>query len=258
MTHRIHCTHAGLPGVHLVDILSDRRFPRHSHDEYGIGVMLDGGHVSWSGRGRVEAGPSHVITVNPNELHDGIPAGDSARRWRMLFVAPRLITRAICPDLASREFHHPAMIDPVMTRRLLQGMADIPDRDPGAITEIIGDLFGSLLDTPETAPTATKPSYGVQLMLERIHDDPLEAPSLAALARIAGLTPYTALRRFRREVGTTPHAYLKQRRVRLACAAISRNLSLTEAAAVTGFADQSHMTRAFVRQLGVTPGQWRA
>ncbi|WP_298843545.1 AraC family transcriptional regulator [uncultured Salinicola sp.] len=257
MLHRVQSAHTALPGAHLIEIQSDRRFPRHSHDEYGIGVMLDGGHVSWSGRGSVEAGPRHVITVNPSELHDGIPIGGSARRWRMLFVTPDLIENTLGTELASREFRHPTMIDPALTRRLLHGMADIPNSVPDEITEIIGDLFGALLDTSLPIPTAAPPSSAVQRMLERLHDDPLDAPALSELARIAELTPYTALRRFRREVGTTPHAYLKQRRVRLACAAISRGTSLTEAAGAAGFADQSHMTRAFVHQLGVTPGQWR-
>jgi AraC family transcriptional regulator len=35
------------------------------------------------------------------------------------------------------------------------------------------------------------------------------------------------------------------------------NCSLTDIALATGFADQSHFTRAFRRVLGVTPGNWR-
>jgi AraC-like DNA-binding protein len=31
-----------------------------------------------------------------------------------------------------------------------------------------------------------------------------------------------------------------------------------EAALIAGFADQSHMSRAFVRQFGVTPGRYQA
>jgi AraC-like DNA-binding protein len=33
--------------------------------------------------------------------------------------------------------------------------------------------------------------------------------------------------------------------------------TLAQAAIQAGFADQSHMTRAFVRQLGITPGRYR-
>jgi AraC-like DNA-binding protein len=59
-------------------------------------------------------------------------------------------------------------------------------------------------------------------------------------------------------VGTTPHAYLVQRRVLLARQLLVAGQSLVEAAVNAGFADQSHMTRAFVRQFGVAPGRYVA
>ncbi len=35
-------------------------------------------------------------------------------------------------------------------------------------------------------------------------------------------------------------------------------IGAVEAAAASGFADQSHLTRAFLHQFGVTPGRYRA
>jgi len=68
---------------------------------------------------------------------------------------------------------------------------------------------------------------------------------------------FQLLRGFAREVGTTPHAYLLQRKARLARRLLSCGSTLAEAAAVAGFADQSHMTRAFARHFGITPGSYR-
>jgi AraC-like DNA-binding protein len=65
------------------------------------------------------------------------------------------------------------------------------------------------------------------------------------------------LRGFVREIGITPHAYLVQRRVRLARQLLANGQTPVQAAIQAGFADQSHMTRAFVRQLGVTPSRYR-
>jgi len=45
-----------------------------------------------------------------------------------------------------------------------------------------------------------------------------------------------------------------QRRVALARRLIAQGLPLAETAAACGFADQSHMTRQFVRKYGVSPG----
>jgi AraC-like ligand binding domain len=68
-----------------------RTFPRHTHDQYGMGVIDSGGHASSSGRGQVEAGPGSLIFVNPGEVHDGRPIGRRARSWRMLYLDPTLM-----------------------------------------------------------------------------------------------------------------------------------------------------------------------
>jgi hypothetical protein len=46
-------------------LTSDRVFPRHSHEQLGVGVMFSGAHRSWSGVGHVEANAGDVIMVNP-------------------------------------------------------------------------------------------------------------------------------------------------------------------------------------------------
>ncbi|MBB4866192.1 AraC-like DNA-binding protein [Pseudomonas nitritireducens] len=258
MLHRVNCTTAALPGLRSVEILTQRSFPRHAHDEYGIGVMLEGGHRSWSGRGQVEAGPCDTITVSPNELHDGIPLRGEARRWGMLYIEPALLAQLAGEDMARREFTLPALADPRLARRVAGLLQRLPSACADEAGEGVLELFGELLDKRIDTAGVALPSRSVARMLERIHDDPRNAPVLAELAAIAGLTPYAALRRFRRELGTTPHAYLLQYRVRQAHKAIAEGHSLTEAALLAGFADQSHLSRAFARQLGLTPGQWRS
>ena len=67
-------------GIDLVEAQSARRFARHTHEQFGIGVIVGGAQTSASGRGQVEAGAGDVITVNPGEVHDGAPIGDRGRR----------------------------------------------------------------------------------------------------------------------------------------------------------------------------------
>jgi AraC-like DNA-binding protein len=82
--------------------------------------------------------------------------------------------------------------------------------------------------------------------------------SLAELAALSGVSRFQLLRGFAHEVGTTPHAYLVQRRVRLARQLLATGQTPVQAAMQAGFADQSHMIRAFVRQIGVTPSRYQA
>jgi AraC family transcriptional regulator len=72
-------------------------------------------------------------------------------------------------------------------------------------------------------------------------DEPIE---VAALARIAGRSPFHFTRVFTRSVGMTPHRYVVHLRLQHAIALVrSGQSSLAEIAARTGFADQSHSSR---------------
>ncbi|NIF14643.1 AraC family transcriptional regulator, partial [Burkholderia sp. Ax-1735] len=76
-------------GIEAISLESDRAFPRHAHDEFGVGVIVSGAHRSWSGRGQVDALAGDAIMVNPGEMHDGSPIeAGTGRRWRMLYLAP--------------------------------------------------------------------------------------------------------------------------------------------------------------------------
>jgi AraC-like DNA-binding protein len=81
-------------------------------------------------------------------------------------------------------------------------------------------------------------------------------PSLDEIGRAVGVNKFLLLRYFRRQLGTTPHAYLIQVRLEQARSFLSRGLSPADVAAVVGFADQSHLTRLFKRAIGLTPGQY--
>lgn len=179
--HRVTHYRRADDGIEAISLDTDRAFPRHAHDEFGVGVIVSGAHRSWSGCGTVDARAGDTIMVNPGEVHDGLPLGArAARSWRMLYLTPALVA----------------------------GFA------------------------------AEEGCGGVEL------------------ASLAGVSRFQLLRGFACELGITPHAYLIQSRARLARAMLARGLSIAQAAAEAGFADQSHLTRAFVRQFGITPGRF--
>jgi AraC-like DNA-binding protein len=51
---------------------------------------------------------------------------------------------------------------------------------------------------------------------------------------------------------------LVQRRLQMARKRIAESAALADAAQASGFADQSHMTRLFIRTYGVSPGVYAA
>lgn len=85
-----------------------------------------------------------------------------------------------------------------------------------------------------------------------------EDVTLGALAAECGLSQTHFIRAFKQSTGTTPYAWLQQRRIERARVLLATtDLSLKEIAIDCGFADQSHLTRNFTRRVGVSPARWR-
>ena len=85
-----------------------------------------------------------------------------------------------------------------------------------------------------------------------------DRPSLEKLAATAGLSVFHFARAFKQSQGMTPHSYLLHRRVVRAQELLSAtDLSLSQIALVSGFADQSHFTRHFRQRVGVPPSSFR-
>ncbi|UXT56570.1 AraC family transcriptional regulator [Agrobacterium fabrum] len=253
-----------LPGVTAVVADSDRSFPRHMHDQFGIGLIARGAQKSLSGRGMVEAGPGHVITVNPGEVHDGIPLGESGRAWRMLYLDIEIVRDAIADinekDRGTFEFAYPVDTRPLAERFNAVFSAVTAKERPGETLDSDETLLMLLADAMETAanpPVVAAPDT-IKRAKSSIDDDPARPFRLADLAKEAGMSQFRFLRAFAKATGLTPHSYLLQRRVHLARHALADGTRPAEAAVIAGFVDQSHLNRFFVRQFGVTPAVYRA
>ncbi|WP_081049731.1 helix-turn-helix transcriptional regulator [Pseudomonas rhizoryzae] len=236
-------------------------FARHTHEDFGIGLIHRGAQKSMSGRGLVEAGPGDVITVNPGEVHDGAPLDEQGRAWRMLYLHPGLVA-AVGQDILGHarqvEFSQPRLAN----RRLSQGFINAFDAALTPVSELshlaweqnlILLLSGLLQTRPEECRAIPA---GIARVREQLDDAPLKAPTLAQLADAAELSRYQLLRAFTRATGLTPHAYLIQRRLQQARRLIMGGMSLVESAMASGFADQSHLTRLFKRTYGYPPGAY--
>lgn len=253
--HLVTAHPVALPGVVAVSARSARAFARHSHDQFGIGVVEAGAQSSASGRGQVWGQAGDIITVNPGEVHDGVPVDAVGRRWRMLYLDPAVMARLTGHP---GEFAHPVLTNPALAaalRRLFDALTTT-----GLTLGAEGDLVtlrAALADSPARPAMAAPVAHAVQ----RLSEDPATPVGLADLAAEAGLSRFHFLRSFAKATGQTPHAFQMQARLHLARRLIAggqgeRELGLAEVAATAGFADQSHLTRLFQRSYGMAPGAY--
>lgn len=99
------------------------------------------------------------------------------------------------------------------------------------------------------------PRAAVLLIRDFVDANLHTAIELESMARIVGLSRGHFARTFRDTVGMSPGAYVRVRRVRKAFDRVCHGREgLGEIAKAVGFSSQGHMTSAFVRCTGLTPG----
>ncbi|MFT4434293.1 helix-turn-helix domain-containing protein [Caballeronia sp. 15715] len=254
--------------VYCTDIDSARHYGKHWHATFGLGLLESGAQSSASGRGQVEARAGNLITTNPGEVHDGRPMGGVSRRWRMVYLEPRVIGSMLGDPQSCAatdvELARPVIADDRLRaalqeffRRVETGGQPSSNTHVLACEESLVETCGLLLHFHSTTSRVQEIGGDLRRVRERLGDDLLNPPTLTELAAMSGLSKYQVLRRFEKTYGLPPHAWLLQQRTERARGLIRNGLSLAHAAAACGFADQSHMTRQFIRHFGFTPGAWQ-
>lgn len=260
--HRVEQHRSTIPGVEAMSLVSNHHFPRHSHDQFALGMIAFGGHRSWSAVGHVEAVAGDLVMANPGELHDGVPIDGKVRGWRMIYLDPTLVSHELEPEITRPiELVRPVARDRLLAQSFAQLFACLtaPNTDRLAKEESLIRTLMCLVRRHSTSrPWRNRLSPSVTKAIQCLDAARNTPVSLAELAALSGISRFQLLRAFAREIGTTPHAYLIQRRVALARQFLAAGKTPTQAALDAGFADQSHLTRAFVRYIGVTPARYRA
>lgn len=119
-----------------------------------------------------------------------------------------------------------------------------------ALADALGAATLHDLGRPREDPVV----HRVLARLDQVTDRSLSLEELAAAEKVSRST---LLRKFRRELGASPHDYHVSVRRNAAFELINRGRSVAEASLETGFHDQSHFTRHARTILAMGPGSWR-
>ena len=257
------------PAGRALDLLHARvaePYAPHVHEEYAVGACTAGREVIRF-RGELHyAGPGSVVVLEPGEAHTGGPADPPDFTYRVMYPAAGLLAEGLLAQGARRlpRFREPVIADPGLAaelRRLHAALgAGLGETEPLEAESRLSWLFGELVRRHASPSRDVEvPGAGrvARLVMAQLADRLVSPPALAEIAAGTGLSRYQLIRSFRTEVGMPPYAWLAQHRVSAARALLERGCRPAEAAALTGFADQAHLTRWFRRVVGVTPGVYR-
>ena len=217
------------------------------------------------------AGPGAVALLDPEVVHTGQAATPAGWTYRVLYPEVSVVT-AVAEQLGWRpgtpRFPQTVLYDARSAAILRSAHRAAEHGDQLASSSLLNVALAGLLrahaadglaptrDAISAASAGLAPT-AVQTACELLHERLAEPPTLAELAAITGLSQFTLLRAFRAQTGLPPHAYLNQLRVRRARSLLDDGRPPADVAALTGFADQAHLTRHFKRVVGVPPGAYQ-
>lgn len=242
---------------------SGRGYDPHRHDSYAIGQTISGVQT-YDYRGQTTSSrPGQVVVLHPDELHDGRAGTGDGFLYRMLYVQPDEIMRALSGRARALPFVAGGLTeDPRLAEPIRFALWDIA-RDPEPIEYdqmIQGIAEGLLALAPSAQGRSRSPAAtGVVRLAKNLLDDCfLQRVRSEDLERETGVDRFALARYFRAQLGTSPYRYITMRRLHYARRLLQGNaMTLAEAALASGFADQSHFTRHFKLAYGISPGRWR-
>jgi AraC-like DNA-binding protein len=240
-------------------------FPLHAHDYYVIGVITEGHQTFLHRRKEYHTPPGGMILFNPEDDHTGKPAGDQGFRWRAVYPdLGQMREAAEQLGLLGRsrsEFSQVRVDDREALIAFNQLHSAISTGSQMMVKESLYVQFLSLM----LARHSNKNRYfrrdglsgwvcakAKRFLLDNLANN----PGLGEVAAHIGIDRFRLIREFNRHTGLSPHAYFECLRIREAQRLIDNGYGLADVAAMVGFTDQSHFTRRFKRQLGVTPGKY--
>ncbi|MFY9511727.1 MAG: AraC family transcriptional regulator [Rubrivivax sp.] len=233
-------------------------FEPHAHEGLGLGAIESGAErFRYRGSEHLAAAGSLVL-MNADELHTGRAETAGGWRYRMVYIEPAVL-EAVTGD---RGWHFRQAVghDAPRARRvhaLLRQLWQQADA-PLAFDSLLFTLLAELRVHAQVARGA--PGEGALRfvpVLEHLRAHLHEKLTLEQLAAVAGLSPFHFLRRFQAVYHATPQQMLMALRLLEAKRLLAAGDSPAAAAAAVGLADQAHLTRAFARRYGVTPGRYQ-
>jgi AraC-like DNA-binding protein len=252
------------PGIERIEaFFSGHAYDPHRHDTYALGFTISGVQ-SFDYRGtRADSLAGNAIVLHPDERHDGRAGAEHGFRYRMLYMEPRLIAEALGGRLRALPFARSAISsDPSLLRALHAALADLgrpfePLERDKIVIQIADALLALDMSLPKPASSATS-ATAIEHARAFLDENFMRVVTSEELERVTGLDRYALARHFRIRLGTSPYRYLTMRRLDRVKSAVVSGHSLADAAFMSGFADQSHMTRQFKQAFGLTPGHWHA
>ena len=214
--------------------------------------------------------PGDAVLIDSRSVHRPELEAGTAYERIIIYIAPEFLEKASTEDCNLTEIFSTRR-GPILRmkesrrRRVFTMAAELEEElstdaygreilSSSALLRLLVELGRSLRQTDSQKPEPVMPNNPRVLEIMRYIEEHLaEDLDIDDLAEIFYISKYHMMRLFHREVGTTIHAYLSQRRLLHARELIGKGMRATEACYRSGFRSYSSFTRSYSKYFGTTP-----
>ncbi len=234
-----------------------RRLPCHSHELPFFGLLLNGQYGERYGRENKQFGPLSIMFRPAGIPHQDEIAPGGVRffhielksDWKKLIAECSGNLAVACEDSRGGQLVWLAM-------KLMRATFGVAHPDQLCVDSLLSETVALAARLP-IEERSQPPSWLLRL-LEKLRAEHCRRLTLDELSHEAGVHPVHLSRVFRRFQGEGIGEYVHRLRARTAATQLQNpEIPLAEISFSTGFADQSHFTRAFRKITGMTPQVFR-
>jgi AraC-like DNA-binding protein len=227
-----------------------------------------------------EFAPGNLVLTGPNLPHNWVsdlPTGESVPlRGRIIQFTEEVVRAAgeVFPELASwsnivEQSRRGALFMPDTTEIVGPMLEELVEAQSARRIELFVGIMGALSRASNVRSLASASylpdpsgfmSAGVNKALAYINSHLTEPFTEADLAAIAGYSPSSFSRSFKRHTGMSLVQYVNRLRINLACQLLMSegHQSITEICFLAGYNNLSNFNRQFLAQKGMAPSRFRA
>lgn len=254
---------------HLKD-LGETKTDYHYHEFYKLLFFISGKGGYFVEGKRYTLAPGDIVLIGKHSVHrpefeQGIPC-----ERMILYISPEFLTRESSQncdltDCFSREYDHVLRPNEKIRQTLFNITANIEQElssnhfgkeilGNSLLLQLLVELTRSIRhkDVQKPAPMLPK-SKRILDIVHYLDTHLTEELNIDFLAEKFYLSRYHMMHRFRKETGTTIHAYISDHRLMLARDFINQGISSTDACFRCGFGSYSSFSRAYSKFFGTTP-----
>jgi AraC family transcriptional regulator len=241
-------------------VLVDHHYPKlaerasHSHPWLHVTMVRQGHYCRKLGRrtNNYQAGSLAFLQTNDSHTDSYAPGSKCLHA-----VIPSEVELRLTRDFSIQgRGQIPASLSARFSIALQREFRHTDSDSPLIVEALLFDLVSRHLDIVRDRSSARPRWLG--LLLDYLDDTFEQEWSLRNMAAEMGVHPVYLCRIFSEHFDCTLGEYIRKQRVLRAWQLLAiGDAPVAEIAFGSGFADQSHFTRAFKKQFGITPGEWR-